>query len=161
MVKKVIFNVKKTWGVKGSVVSRPYRFSENIWLVEIFTRVKRKSKHSERKGIVWRVAKMGKVFGFEDKNRKVVDYSQNTEVKKPECGEIDGIGRCWCWCLYWKEARSANRREGWGGAAGQLVKVVKVEMPTSLQLPSAVTRIDWVAVNSIANIIISTTTTQQ
>ena len=29
-----------------------------------------------------------------------------------------------------------------GGAAGQLVKVVKVEMPTSLQLPSAVTRID-------------------
>ena len=38
--------------------------------------------------------KDGKVFGFEDKNRKVVDYSQNTEVKKPECGEIDGIGRC-------------------------------------------------------------------
>ena len=29
-----------------------------------------------------------------------------------------------------------------GGAAGQLVKVEKVEMPTSLQLPSAVTRID-------------------
>ena len=54
----------------------------------------KKSKHGERKRIVWRVAKMGKVFGFEDKNRKVVDYSQNTEVKKPECGEIDGIGRC-------------------------------------------------------------------
>ena len=65
------------------MVSRPYRFSENIWLVEIFTRVNRKSKHGERKRIVWRVAKMGKVFGFEDKNRKVVDYSQNTEVKKP------------------------------------------------------------------------------
>ena len=74
------------------MVSRPYRFSENIWLVEIFTRGKRKSKYAERKRIVWRLSKIVKVFGFEDKNRKVVDYSQNTEVKKPECGEIDGIG---------------------------------------------------------------------